>query len=224
RLDVVYKSALRVLGAAAGTLLALSIGHPAADHDTTTTVLILGAVFLGMWLRPLSYAWWALFVTLALALLQGFAGAPAPRMLWPRLEEIAIGAVVGIASAWFVLPVRSTGALRRRIADALTALSNALDPATPMRTPGAFVAAVARVEEMAPAFRATRFVTRRFRNLQPADWVDALAACRDPAIVRVAKGETPENVRRAVGAARRSMRQPEEILPALRALSAALRA
>ncbi len=224
RLDVVYKSVLRVLGAAAGTLLALSIGHPAGYHDTTSAVLILGAVFLGVWLRPLSYAWWALFVTLALALLQGLAGAPAPRMLWPRLEEIAIGAVVGIASAWFVLPVRSTGALRRRIADALTALSDALDPATPVRAPDGFVAAVARVDEMAPAFRATRFVARRFRAPQPADWVDALAACRDPAIVRIAKSETPDGVRRAVGAARRSMRQPDEILPALRALSAALRA
>jgi Fusaric acid resistance protein-like len=223
RLDVVYKSVLRILGAAAGTILALSIGKPAGYHDTTTTALILGAVFLAVWLRPLNYAWWALFVTLALALLQVFAGAPAPRILWPRVEEIAIGAVVGIASAWFVLPVRSTNALRRRIADALTTLSDALDPATLERTPGGFVAAVARVEEMAPAFRASRLVTRRFRNLQPADWVDALAACRDPAIARIESRETSDSVHRAVGAARRSMRQPDEILPALRALSTALR-
>lgn len=47
----------------------------------------------------------------------------------PALEEIVIGALIGIAAAWFVLPIRSTTVLRRRIADALAALSDALDPA-----------------------------------------------------------------------------------------------
>jgi uncharacterized membrane protein YccC len=141
RLDVAYKSMLRVLGAAAGTLIALSLSIHVGSHDATTVVLILGALFLGVWLRPLGYAWWALFVTLALALLQGFASSPVPTLLWPRLEEIVIGAFIGVATAWFVLPVRSTAALRRRIADALATLSDALDPATPVRVPDDFSAA-----------------------------------------------------------------------------------
>jgi uncharacterized membrane protein YccC len=184
--------------------------------------LILGAVFLGVWLRPLGYAWWALFVTLALALLQGFAGSSVPDILWPRLEEIVIGACIGVATAWFVLPVQSTAALRRRIADALATLSNALDPATPVRVPDDFIAAVVAVEQMVPAFRASRMVTKRFRAMQPADWVDALLACRDPAIILIEKNETPGSVRRAVGAARKSMREPMEILPALKQLHGSL--
>jgi hypothetical protein len=222
RLDVAYKSVLRVLGAAAGTLAAVALGLFAGSHDTTTVLLILGALFLGVWLRPLGYAWWALFVTLALALLQGFAGTPAPRILWPRLEEIVIGAMIGVASAWFVLPVRSTAVLRRRIADALAALSEALDPSTPVRTPNDFAAAVAGVEQVAPAFRASRLMTRRFRAVQPADWVDTLVSCRDPAIALIEKSETPGAVRRAVGAARKSMREPSEILPALYGLRSSL--
>ncbi|MFC5742371.1 FUSC family protein [Dyella tabacisoli] len=218
RLDVAYKSVLRVLGAAAGTLAALSLSMYVGSHDMTTAVLILVMIFLGIWLRPLSYAWWALFVTIALAMLQGFAGSPALHMLWPRLGEIVIGAIIGVASAWFVLPVRSTSALRRRLADALAALSEALDPATPMRTSDDFVAAIASVEQMHPAFRASRLVTRRFQSMQPADWVDALIACRDPAIALIGKDEMPGNVRRAVGAARKSMREPQEILPALQNL------
>jgi len=75
RLDVAYKSVLRVLGAAAGTLIALSLSIHVGYHDTRSVVLILIAIFFGVWLRPLGYAWWALFVTLALALLQGFAGS-----------------------------------------------------------------------------------------------------------------------------------------------------
>ena len=222
RLDVAYKSVLRVLGATVGTLVALSLSIHVGSHDTMTVVLILFAIFLGVWLRPLSYAWWALFVTLALALLQGFSGSSALQMLWPRLEEIVIGAVIGVASAWFVLPVRSTDALRRRIADALAALSEVLDPATSERRPDHLVAAVAAVEQMAPAFRASRLVTRRFRAPQPADWVDALVGCRDPAIALIVRRETPSSVRRAVGAARKSLREPEQILPALQELRRSL--
>lgn len=65
-----------------------------------------------------------------------------------------IGAVIGVASAWFVYPVQSTAVLRRRIADALRTLSDALDPLTPAQAPDEFVAAVAEVEKVAPAFRA----------------------------------------------------------------------
>jgi hypothetical protein len=218
RLDVAYKSVLRVAGAAAGTIIALSLSMHSGSHDQVTVVLILIVIFLGIWLRPLGYAWWALFVTIALALLQGFTGSPAAHMLWPRLEEILIGAAIGVASAWFVFPVRSTAALRRRLADALAALAEALDPTVAVRTSGHFAAAVASVEQMRPAFSASRLATRRFRSAQPADWVDTLVACKDLAIALIDKGETPGSVRRAVGAARKSLHAPQDILPALQNL------
>jgi hypothetical protein len=221
RLDVAYKSVLRVFGAAGGTLIALSVSVHVGS-PTLTAAWILAALFLGVWLRPLGYAWWALFVTLALALLQGFAGGSAPQILWLRLEEIMIGAIVGVSAAGFVLPVRSTAAMRRRIHDALAILAQALDPASPARAADEFDAAVARVEQLGPAFRAIRFVTRRFKALQPADWVDALVACRDPAIALISRKEAPGAVRRAVAAARKAIREPAEILPALQALRGSL--
>ncbi|WP_430391592.1 FUSC family protein [Dyella sp. 20L07] len=222
RLDVAYKSMLRVVGAALGTLVALSVSAHLGSHHLAAAILILIAVFLGLWLRPLSYAWWALFVTIALALLQGFTDTRALHMLWARLEEIAIGAVVGVVSAWFVLPVPSTGVLRRRVADTLASLSEALDPANPVRTSSDFVASMDGVAQIRPAFHASRMVTRRFRPIQPADWIDTLVACKAPAIAVIASGETPGGVRRAVGNARKSMREPNEILPALQALHRSL--
>ncbi|MEO8459470.1 MAG: FUSC family protein [Dokdonella sp.] len=222
RLDVAYKSVLRVLGAAAGTLVALTLMIHAGSHDSTTVALILGAIFLGVWLRPVGYAWWALFVTIALALLQGFTGSSQPPMLGLRLEEIVFGAVIGVAACWFVLPVRSIGVLRRRIANALAELSDALDPAISNRTSYAFVEVIADIEQLAPAFRASRLVTRYFRTQQPADWIDALMTCRDPAIALIEKSATPAPVRRAVGAARKALREPDEILSALQDLSAAM--
>jgi uncharacterized membrane protein YccC len=222
RLDVAYKSVLRVGGAAVGTLLALTVTLHIGTHDATTVALILASVFLGLWLRPLGYAWWALFVTLALALLQGFNGSTAQNILWPRLEEIVIGAIIGVVSAWLVYPVRSTAVLRRRIADALAALSEAIDPATPERTADGFVAALAQVAQVAPAFRASRFATRRLKPVHPADWIDALNACEAPAIALIATGQTPGTVRKAVGAARKALREPEGLLPALEAMRRSL--
>ncbi len=219
RLDVAYKSVLRVFGAAVGTVLALGFTVHLGAHDATTVVLILAAVFLGLWLRPLGYAWWALFVTLALALLQGYEGTSAQPMLWPRLQEIVIGALIGVAAAWFVWPVRSTGVLRRRIADALAVLGETMDPAIPVHSSEAFANALHDVEKVAPAFRAARRVTR---GTQPADWVDALGACAMPAIALIDSGEAPVAVRSAIGAARKAMREPQAILAALVDLRVAL--
>jgi hypothetical protein len=227
RLDVAYKSVLRVIGAAAGTAVALAFALHLGGRDTTTVLLMLAAVFLGTWLRPFGYAWWALFVTLALALLQGFTGLPMRHILWPRLEEIVIGAAIGVASAWLVFPVRSTGVLRRRIADALAALSEALDPKTELRTSRAFVAALARVEQVAPAFRASRFATRTFAKSgssipQPADWIDVLLNCRPRAVALIDEGTMPADVRVSVGKARKALREPATLLAALRDLSLVL--
>jgi uncharacterized membrane protein YccC len=227
RLDVAYKSVLRVIGAAAGTIAALAFALHLGAHDAGTVLLILAAVFFGTWLRPFGYAWWALFVTLALALLQGFTGLPMQHILWPRLEEIVIGAAIGVASAWLVFPVRSTSVLRRRLADALAALAEALDPKAASRDSGAFVAALARVEQVAPAFRASRLATKWLRKNrssmpQPADWIDALLACEGRAIQCIDAGTARAGVRAAVGAARKALREPATLLAALRDLSRVL--
>jgi len=218
RLDVAYKSVLRVVGAAAGTLLALSVTLHLGNHDTTTIVLMLAAVFFGIWLRPLSYAWWALFVTMALALLQGFEGAPATQLLALRLQEIVIGAVIGVASAWIVYPIRSTDVLRRRIADALATLADTFDPDTPKRDSHAWQMRLADVAQLAPPFRASLLITCRIHALQPADWIDALLGISESASTLIERGESPGDVRKAIGSARRALREPEQLKSALQDL------
>jgi len=218
RLDVVYKSALRVVGAAAGTVAALSVARlvgASGAPDGSTAPLILLAVFLGLWLRPISYAWWALFVTMALALLQGLGGAAPQALLLARMVEIVIGALIGVAAAWFVLPVRSTDVLRKRMADALAALAEAADPASIDRSPKVFIARLHGVHKAGMAFRALRWATRRWRQPHPADWVDTLMACREPAVAMIARGDAPGAVRKAIGAARKALREPAQLDAAL---------
>ena len=223
RLDVAYKSVLRVAGAAAGTLLALALSVHLDAHPLGTGAAILAAVFIGLWLRPLGYAWWAMFVTIALALLQGFAADLAPaQILLPRLAEIIIGALIGVSSAWWALPIRSTDVLRRRIADALGALSNALDPKIERREPDEFIAAIAEMERLAPVFRASRLIRHSSHGVQPAQWIDALIACRDPALALIQSGDSPENIRRAIGTARKALADLTELGPALQKLERSL--
>jgi hypothetical protein len=224
RQDVVYKSALRVLGATAGSVVAMIVCSRFAVPGAMAATLILACVFLGVWLRPSGYGWWALFVTLALALLQGFQ-SPAVQsraFLAQRLAEIAIGAVLGLGAAWFIYPVRSTDVLRRRLADALAAIGEAMDPRSAARSADAVARAIALVEQLRPSFHARRLALRRWQALQPVDWIDTLRACRDPLVALVDRGETPGAVRQAIGAARKAMREPAEILPALTALRQAL--
>lgn len=127
-----------------------------------------------------------------------------------------------MVAAWLVFPVRSRRVLRRRIDDALTRLGEALDPAITPRSSAPFAAALTQVESIAPAFRATRWATRRSRHLQPADWIYAVVACRAPAITLIESGATPADVRQKVGSARKVMREPDAIQAALTDLRAVL--
>ena len=212
RLEVAYKSLLRLAGAAGGCIAAAVLALPADAHGGATLILL--ALFLGTWLRQLNYAWWALFVTVALALLQNYAGLPAASAMTLRLAAIGAGAAIGVAAAWLVLPVRSSDVLRRRMAGALAALGEALDPAVERRDAATFMHALDDVQSLAPAFRAARMFGLR----QPASWIDALSACRAPALALIEQSATPGNVRRAVGAARQALREPERLLNALEAL------
>ncbi|TDU03723.1 fusaric acid resistance family protein [Streptomyces sp. 846.5] len=112
RTDVLHKGVLRAAGAAVGTLVATGIAGAFGPGDRLSVVLIFVTLALATWLRSASYAFWAAGVTAALALMYGYFGESAPALLWTRLLEILIGAALGIAASWLVLPVRRRIAVR----------------------------------------------------------------------------------------------------------------
>jgi len=97
-----------------------------------------------------------------------------------------------------------------------------MDPAVAERTPARLADALDQIRDMAAPFRASRRLTRRVRAMQPADWIDTLLACRTPAIDVIGRCDTPGRVRQAIGAARKSLREPDSLLPALQRLREAL--
>jgi uncharacterized membrane protein YccC len=181
---VALKSVQRLCGAAVGTAAAalLSGAVPAGSRLAIVALFLVLAV--GTWLRAFNYAYWAMCVTAALALLYDFYGEQGSDLLAHRLEGIVLGAAVGLAASWFVLPVRTTDVLRRRLADALADLTDVLTAARehPERVPqhaGLFVDAEQRLRQIAAPLAAHRRL-RRGGRAHPADVIDAVRDCVPP--------------------------------------------
>lgn len=128
-------------------------------------------------LRERSYAFWAAGVTAMVALLHAFYGDTGPSALRERMLGVLVGSAIGVAAAWFVLPVRTTDALRRRVALCLAALTDDLDPARtePVTTP----AALRALDEVAPAWHGHRRTFGRRQERHPVDVVAALHQLAD---------------------------------------------
>jgi multisubunit Na+/H+ antiporter MnhF subunit len=195
--DVVLKGVLRCAGAAAGTIVATAIGTAFAPHADATVVVMFAALALATWLREFSYAYWAGCVTAVLSLLYSWFGeAPGP-LLDTRLAGIAVGAALGIAASWLILPVRTGDVARRRSADALTALGGVLsadwcNPSALRRQQIVFGHRLSLLNQVAPPLRAQRLLSRRAGI---ADAIDAIEQCAMPVRTIVAAApadpETP---------------------------------
>lgn len=146
--DVAHKAVLRVVGAAVGTLGAtLGTLHVPAGHRSTLVALFV-VMAVALVLRARSYVFWAAGMTAMLSLLHAYYGSfgqTGAEQLRERLLGVSIGAAIGLASAWFVLPVRTAEVFRGRMADALRALTE---------DDGTFPGTVAALDELVPTLRA----------------------------------------------------------------------
>jgi uncharacterized membrane protein YccC len=228
RADVLYKSGLRIVGAAIGTIVAsiglvwLTPAHPFLQGPPLVIVL-LAIIGVGLWLREWTYAAWAVAMTLVITLLQGtaihVAAGTGGEQLWIRILAIIVGAACGLAASWFVLPVRSEGVVRRRIADSLAALSDFAGDPNPL-TDHELNAALDKLDEVAAPWRALERVTGwRHATRKPGQWMQLVHECAR--LVR-SRPDLSGTARKALGEARRSMRNPDAIGPALMALKTEL--
>ncbi|WP_382309128.1 FUSC family protein [Herbiconiux sp. UC225_62] len=161
--DVVYKGVLRTIGGLGGTIVATLVSGAALPGGPGALVLIFLVLTVALWLRPVSYAYWAACVTAVLALLYGYFGQTGPGVLESRLLGVLWGGALAIAASWFILPVKTTDVLRRRSGDAVRALAaftaalqDGADRATVEERRHAASRAVERVSEVTPAIRALR--------------------------------------------------------------------
>jgi hypothetical protein len=209
RADVLLKSGYRVLGAGLGTAAAVLAPSHLLD-GAPLVIAVIALLAIGTFLRTFSYAFWAFAVTLIAMLLQGTAGTPTD--LAVRLLAILIGAVLGLLPAWLVLPIRSEGVLRRRIAELLRAVEDRITGDASAR---AVAGAVTRMDAVARPFEvAGRLPMARWRARR--DWV---IAARD---IGAISPDGPPELARYVRRARAAVRDPEHLAEALRELRAEL--
>jgi uncharacterized membrane protein YccC len=164
--------------------VATAIAGTFSPHADASVAVMFAALAVATWLREFSYAWWAGCVTAVLSLLYGWFGQAPGGLLDTRLEGIAVGAALGIAASWLILPVRTHDVARRRTADALAALGGVLgadwhDPSALHRHQIAFQHATARLAQVTPALRAQRLLLSALRVRRPgtrglADATDAV--------------------------------------------------
>jgi len=205
--DVLLKGVLRTAGAAIGTLVAAGIAGAFGPRADATVVLMFAALTAATWLRELSYAYWAGIVTAVLSLLYGWFGEAPGALLDTRLEGILVGAALGIAASWLILPVRTADVIKRRSADALAVLSGLLavdpmDPAALRRGQAEFDQRVALLGRIAQPPRAQRLLFSRWwpRAASGADTIDAITSLTRPVRAFAQSTDDPlgENALRAV--------------------------
>jgi hypothetical protein len=186
--DVVHKAIMRLLGASFGTLAATAVTGVLPVGNRWSVVAIFLVLSVALWLRPLNYAYWAAGMTAALALLYGYYGQRGPGLLADRLEAIMIGAALGIAASWFLLPVRTTNVIRRDAARALAALAGYVgaagtDPARLAGHQAGFRQAVDRLERHGATLRLATWLMPPRWQTGPVAYVPAIEALRRSAAV-----------------------------------------
>jgi hypothetical protein len=124
--NVLSKSLLRVLGALIGTTAATLLAGRVTEGSHSSVVAIFVVLGVGTWLRPRGYAYWAACITAVLALLYGYYGIGQDNQLVDRLLAIAVGGVIAVLVAWFLLPVRTRDVARLRTASVLAAVQDIL--------------------------------------------------------------------------------------------------
>jgi hypothetical protein len=149
RADVTHKALLRIGGAAIGTLLAAALSHAFPAGDDWSIVSLFAVLAVALWLRPVSYAFWAAGMTSALALLYDFYGETGGHLLATRLEGILLGASLAVLSAWLVMPIRNVDAVRRQLSIALSTVASVL--ASPDAQPEFAAEDLARFRDAAAA-------------------------------------------------------------------------
>lgn len=114
-----------VLGVPAGVLVAALV----SGHQMLTLVLIFACLFVGFYFQKVSYSVMMFCITTMLALLYGLLGQFSVGVLVLRIEETAVGTVIGVAVAALVLPTRTSVTVRTDADTFLGTLADVVDAA-----------------------------------------------------------------------------------------------
>jgi hypothetical protein len=115
-----------VIGIGVGSLLVSAVGH----HTLWSLVIVLVSLFLGLYLFRITYAFFAIAITVTVSQLYQQLGEFTNSLLLVRLEETALGAAVAIVVVMLVLPLHTRQVLRVALREHIEAVGHLVDHAT----------------------------------------------------------------------------------------------
>jgi hypothetical protein len=115
-----------VIGIGVGSLLVSAVGH----HTLWSIVIVLVSLFLGLYLIRITYALFAIAITVTVSQLYQQLGEFTNSLLLVRLEETALGAAVAIVVVMLVLPLHTRQVLRVALREHVKAVGQLVDHAT----------------------------------------------------------------------------------------------
>ena len=127
--EAIVKGLQRLAGTLLGVLVGIGLATILSGHLIIEAVLSLIFVFLAFYAFQAAYGTMIFFITLMLSLLYGMMGLFKPELLELRLEETAIGAVIGMIATTVILPVRQSETFADKLDDFLDALDTTIGEA-----------------------------------------------------------------------------------------------
>jgi Fusaric acid resistance protein-like len=128
--ETLTKGWQRLLGTMLGVPAGVLVATLFAGNKTASLAAIFVCLFCAFYFITVTYSLMTFWITTMLALLYGLLGQFSPGVLMMRLEETAIGAVIGVAVAILVLPSNTRTAIRNDTKAFLTSLSDLIEIST----------------------------------------------------------------------------------------------
>jgi uncharacterized membrane protein YgaE (UPF0421/DUF939 family) len=110
--DTLSKGWQRLLGTVLGVPSGVLVATLVSGNTVASLVMIFACLFCAFYFMKVTYSLMTFWISTMLALLYGLLGEFSFRLLLLRIEETAIGAVIGVAVAMLVLPVNTRKSIR----------------------------------------------------------------------------------------------------------------
>ncbi|WP_235687080.1 FUSC family protein [Tomitella gaofuii] len=124
--EILSRAGHRIVGTVAGVVAGVVIAALVGHNPPVQMVLIIVCIFFAFYFAPVAYALLTFCVTVLLAMLYGLLGVFSIEVLGLRIAETAVGAVVGLASAYFILATSTQGELEAKTVDYLAQLDKVI--------------------------------------------------------------------------------------------------
>ena len=125
--ETLTKGWARLIGTALGVPAGVLVATVVSGNSTASLVLIFVCVFCSLYFFKVAYSLMTFWITTMLALLYGLLGEFSYGILLLRIEETAIGAVIGVAVAILVLPTNARTSMRHDARTFLTTLAEVIE-------------------------------------------------------------------------------------------------